>query len=333
MQKTAHRFQKPSGGSLPAAVLSHEAESWLLDCEIRQHSPETLKNRRNVLAKLSWFLKKQDFAECGLDELRLFFAYMGRGHAAEGGRWGNPHQTRPVSARTVHTYHNHLRTFFRWLVTQGILEASPMERIAVPTSRPDQVQPFTQPQVDALIDAARKSRHPRRDEAIVYFLWDTGVRASELCSLRRCDLDMAGRHCIVLGKGNKRRSVYFGKRATKVLWAYLREQQQDEDAPLFLGDRGRGAGEPLTRSGLFQLIQRLGEAAGGLDAVRCSPHTFRHTFAVSFLRNGGNVFSLQQILGHTNLTMTNRYVALAEGDIQNQHRQFSPADGAKGGRQ
>lgn len=72
-------------------------------------------------------------------------------------------------------------------------------------------------------------------------------------------------------------------------------------------------------------MERLGKAAK-VSGVRCSPHTFHHTFAVSFLRHGGNVFTLQQMLGHASLDQTNQYVNLAQADIENQHRQFSPAD-------
>jgi site-specific recombinase XerD len=86
----------------------------------------------------------------------------------------------------------------------------------------------------------------------------------------------------------------------------------------------------LTRSGLLQLIRRLGKAAK-IEACRCSPHTFRHTFAVEFLRAGGNVFTLKELLGHTTLTMTQRYVAIAQADIESQHRRFSPADRLKRG--
>ena len=94
---------------------------------------------------------------------------------------------------------------------------------------------------------------------------------------------------------------------------------------MFLSDRGTRAGEALTRNGLAQLIARLGQSAG-VEAVRCSPHTFRHTFSVNFLRAGGNVFSLMQFLGHTNPQMTSRYVSLAQADLASQHRQFSPLD-------
>jgi len=115
--------------------------------------------------------------------------------------------TRPVRPRTVHTYHGHLRTFFRWLIQEGILEAS------------------------------------------------------ELCCLKMSDLDMSARKCTVLGKGNKLRAIFFGRQTAKALWNYLREEERKPGSPIFLSDRGSSAGEALTRSGLFQLIERLGDAA------------------------------------------------------------------------
>ena len=258
-------------------------------------------------------------------ELRQFLAYLNKGHEEPGGRFGNPQLTHPVRPRTVKDYHSHLRTFFRWLVEEGGIEECPIDGIAPPISRSDQVQPFSEAQVAAMIAAARKTVHARRDEALIMFLLDTGVRASELADLTLASVDLTGKRAIVLGKGNKRRTVYFGRATTKALWQYLNEEVREPNSPLFLSDRGRQAGDPLTRSGLLQLIGRVGSAAS-IEAVRCSPHTFRHTFAVNFLRNGGNCFTLQQLLGHTNSQMTYKYVALAQADIEKQHRQYSPVD-------
>ena len=154
------------------------------------------------------------------------------------------------------------------------------------------------------------------------FLFDTGVRATELCSLKMQDVDLYACHAKVLGKGNKSRSVYFGRRCGRVVRTYLRREFRTPTHPLFTAQHADVA---LTRSGLLQIVNRLGKRAG-IQVTRCSPHTFRHTFAVEFLRAGGNVFSLQQILGHTSLQVTQRYVALAQADIQAQHRQFSPGD-------
>ncbi len=313
---------------ITTADLERHAKNWLLDGELRQLSKRTLEARRFLLDKLVWFLKDRDLPICGATEIRAFLAYVNNAHEQPEGRWGNPHMKREVRPRTTHTYWGNLRTFFRFLVSEGVMQQSPVEAIRPPVARPDQIQPFHQDQIKKLLDAARLSPHPARNEAILMFLLDTGARASEVCSLRVADLDLDGRRCRVLGKGNKHRNVFFGASTTKVLWRYLSEHPREPDAPLFAADSGRAAGEPLTRSGLLQLIHRLGEKAG-LDTVRCSPHTFRHTFAVEFLRAGGNVFTLQQLLGHTSLTMTNRYVALAQADLEAQHRQFSPVERLK----
>jgi integrase/recombinase XerC/integrase/recombinase XerD len=130
----------------------------------------------------------------------------------------------------------------------------------------------------------------------------------------------------VHGKGEKDRPVYFGKVTKKALWRYVHEgADRPLETPLFLSDRGPAAGEALTRSGLFQLVRRIGKAAG-IRGARCSPHTFRHTFAVDFLIGGGDAFSLQKLLGHSSQTMTQRYVQLARAQVAQQHRKFSPAD-------
>lgn len=325
MGKTAHPLAKTEASSLSVRDLARHAKSWLLDGEVRQLSPATLAGRKIVLDKLIWFAQQQEFEEVGLPELRAFLAYLSNGHGSESGRWGNASLKAKAKPGTVQTYHARLRTFFEFLISEGTIDSSPMAKLLPPVNRPDQIVPFTDEQIEALQRAAKKSRHPKRDMAIVLFLLDTGVRASELCSLLIGDLDMQTRRCLIAGKGGKRRSVYFGAVTLKALWSYIREQDRSDDQPVFLADRGGKAGDGLTRSGLLQLCERLGKAAG-IEAARCSPHTFRHTFAISFLRAGGNQFSLMQLLGHTSLAMTAVYLKLAQADLERQHRQYSPVD-------
>ncbi len=115
--------------------------------------------------------------------------------------------------------------------------------------------------------------------------------------------------------------LLIGKTATKAGWNLVRqvcgkdEADYHPDEYVFTSKRGLTAGEPLTRSGVLQLIHHLADEAG-IKNVRASPHTFRHTFAISFLRNGGNQFTLMTLLGHTNLKQTNRYVQVAEADMR-----------------
>ncbi len=310
---------------MTADRLPRLVNDWLNDCRIRQHSPRTIELRQVLFGRLRWFLDHRSHSECGKVELRDFFAYLSTGHQGSQGRWLDSRYTKPLRPETVATYFNHIRAFFSWLVNEEFIEVSPMAKFAPPVVRADQVQPFTREQVESLIHAARKSRHAHRDEAIVRFLVDTGVRASELCSLKMSDVDIVEGQAYVIGKGNKRRMICFGRKTANVLRKYLRDEPRLPTEPLFISERGSNAGAQLTRSGLKQLIERLGLAAK-LQSVRCSPHTFRHTFAVEFLNNGGNVFSLKQLLGHTSLQVTNRYVALAQADIRHQHHNFSPGD-------
>jgi integrase/recombinase XerC/integrase/recombinase XerD len=319
-------IQKANRDTIFVTELRRSIDDWLYDAEYRQQSKNTIDGKRLVCDKLLWFLEQQRHETCGLSELRQFMAYVRNGHRSPGGRWGNPRNTKEASPRTTRYYYIYLQGLFKWLVKEDVIQASPMERIDKPQeARRDQIVPFTPDQVTALILAARQSPHPERDEAIIRFLLDTGVRSTELCTLYVGDVDMLNRRAEVMGKGRKRRVVYFGRNTAKALREYLKITTPEPDQCLFLSEGGSRRGVGIYRRGLQNLITRTGQRAG-LQAVRCSPHTFRHTFAVEFIRNGGNTFTLQEILGHTDLKMTMRYVALAQADIEKQHQRFSPGD-------
>src|SRR5262249_35445463 len=156
-------------------------------------SARTLKSRKDILHHLVWFLKRRQFADCGLPELRAFFLYLQKAHLEPGGRWDNPTETRPLKPGTIKTYYGLLRSFFNFGVTEGRIATSPLTRVTPPVDRADEVQPFTESQVTALLAAARKSQHPLRDEAILLTLLDTGLRASECCDIRYTDVDFTNR--------------------------------------------------------------------------------------------------------------------------------------------
>jgi integrase/recombinase XerC/integrase/recombinase XerD len=159
--------------------------------------------------------------------------------------------------------------------------------------------------------------------AIVLVLLDTGIRASELCTLTMENTFLTEGFLKVRGKGNKERMVPFGALTKKALLKYLHsyrpEAQSDDQRELFLSIEGT----PLSYNGLALLIRRLGSNS---DVPRLHPRLFRHTFAVRYLMNGGDIMTLRLILGHTTLEVTQLYMHLAEAHIQVQHHKFSPVD-------
>ena len=197
--------ESPLHGGLSTADLERLSQDYLLDCDYRMQSPRTIETRRIFLRNLLWFLKHRNYETCGTAELRQFFSYLQHGHAEPGGRWGKEGLVKQVRPITVKDYYVNLCSLFNWLVEDGALDVSPLTKILKPKVLAEQVQPFTQGQIEALLKAARSSSNPKRDEAIVLFLYDTGVRASELCGLKMRDLDLGSRHASVPGKGNKRR--------------------------------------------------------------------------------------------------------------------------------
>jgi integrase/recombinase XerD len=174
-----------------------------------------------------------------------------------------------------------------------------------------------------------KMRRPSafRDEAIILTLLDTGLRASELCALTLADLDLkAGklqvRHGVMGGaKGGKGRQVYIGKITRKAIWRYIssRGTVVNPDAPLFICQLGF----PFNKDSLRQLLGRIGKRA---NIHKVFPHKFRHTFAITYLRSGGDVFTLQALLGHSSLDMVRHYAQIAQIDVEKAHQKASPAD-------
>ncbi len=317
---------KTPADQINASELKRFAAGWILDCEIRHHSNETIKNRKLVLEKLWWHCEQSNINTVDRDTVRNFLAYAAS--CPTGGRWGNPRNHRKVSNGTIASYHRILRAFVNWISHERKSPLTIMENIAAPIDRPDEITPFTRDQVKALLHATKTSDYPQRDLIIVQLLFDTGMRASELCSIKTSDVDIAGRCFSVVGKGNKKRTINYGTQCAGAMWKYLETQHQEPHGYLFNSERGMTIGNPFTRSGLGDLIVRLAKKAG-LENVRASPHTFRHTFAVEYLKNGGDQFSLMQILGHTDSKMTARYVHMAKADAAAQHRRFSPADNLK----
>jgi len=223
-----------------------------------------------------------------------------------------------LAPNTVHGYAQILKTFCRFLESEGFAPTNAMARVAMP-KLPKQIMPAFSPEdVKRLLGACTSAR----ETAIVLCLLDSGCRAAEFCALRVQDVDLrSGSVRVIHGKGAKDRSVYLGGKARQALIRYLRERPEaGATAPLWLSEN---TGEGLTANGLFKLCKRLGERA---RVAHCHPHTFRRTCALWSLRAGMSVYHLQAIMGHSDLETLRRYLALVESDAEEAHRRFGAVD-------
>ncbi|MDE2491364.1 MAG: tyrosine-type recombinase/integrase [Elusimicrobia bacterium] len=301
-------------GGTGAPTLARAREEFRLRCDSRNLSVGTLAWYAQILGGLERFLVlRYEVTRAGAVTPGHIRAYLSQLRA------------RALSSETVHRTYGGLRCFFKFLRREGLIPSDPMELVERPRRERHLIQPLKPEQVRALLDQAdSKTFLGLRNKVLMLLMLDSGLRLSEALHLRLGGVDMEGSTVLVMGKGRKERRVPFAKVTRLALDAYLAARRRIlvQSDRLFIS---RAGGE-LTGRHIQLLVKRYGERAG-IRGVRVSPHTLRHTCATQYIRNGGDPFSLQEILGHTTLEMVRNYVNLASRDVYDSHRKFSPMDG------
>jgi integrase/recombinase XerD len=226
----------------------------------------------------------------------------------------------PSIARSVSA----VRTYYGFLVAEKVAEADPSERLRPPRGGRSLPHALTHAEVEALLSAPDLSHALAwRDRALLEFAYATGVRVSELVSVRLQDLLLEDELVTVFGKGAKERMVPIGRRAVGTLSLYLRETRPRLDrgkseGRVFLNARGG----PLSRMGVWKILRGHAERAGIGQTV--SPHTLRHSFATHLLEGGADLVAVQEMLGHADVTTTQIYTHVDRNYLAQVHRSFHP---------
>jgi integrase/recombinase XerD len=301
-------------------ILSKAIEGYLFELAGENYSPRTIKLYKYDLRHLVEFLGDVEVETITRQDLIKFMLYLKNDHRPE----------KPVSGSWLDNHWKALRTFFRWAQTIGV------ENVAANLPRPKYqlppVNPLTAEEIKKLLKACdysqeikvegkkpyrMKRRSALRDRAIILLLLDTGLRVGEAARLQVEHVNLTTGEIRVIAHGSGRksraRSVFLGKNAKRAVWKYLASREEQDDPSLFcLYERG------------FQIMLRdCGKRAG---IAKVHPHRFRHTFAIMYLRNGGDVFTLQRLLGHAELETVQHYLNLVKADLEGAHRRASPVD-------
>ena len=284
---------------------------------VEGYAESTVKGYQWRLNQLSDWLSNPQVDRITLSDLRDFIYYLRKEYKTR--RWDG--DASPLTEASIHGYWKAFRCFWNWLHDDYDLE-NVAQKLKMPryTLRP--IAPYTKEEILMMLeacdrDAAEHNRSTRiRDRAVLLLLLDTGLRLGELMRLKVRDVDIEGGKITVLpyGRGIKSsgRMVYLGISAKRAMKKYLEQIPKQPETSLF----------SISNDGMRNLVRRIGKRCG----VNAWSHKFRHTFAINYLRNGGDVFTLQRQLGHSTLDMVQHYLAIADTDSQAAHQKASPAD-------
>jgi integrase/recombinase XerD len=274
-------------------TISHIINQFVQAKQAAHYSPNTIADYQHTYRRLlEWLDHDPEPGQVSPDDIRAFLAAM------------------PVGPKTALNYHTGLSSLWQWMTDSGYVPINIIRAVERPRINQPEVRPYSRGQMDAILEAASHSTMAARDIAIVLLLLDTGIRASELCNLQMRDLSLPDRQVLVVsGKGKKGRLLYYSEPTRQALAAYIPSGRRLPTLPVIATDTGRA----MSRDTLRLMLGRLGDRAG-VYGVGC--HRFRHTFAIEFLRNGGNIYALQRALGHSTLDMCKRYLMFVQADIQ-----------------
>jgi site-specific recombinase XerD len=298
--------------------LRHAVQGYLLYAESKRLSPHTIRSYKYAFKKLTRRIDDETLlTEISISDLTEFLASL-----------------TTLSNKTIHNIHSALSSMWKWAVKLGYADENPLSFIERPKPEKREIIPLVRDDLVKLLKACDKARSytrpgkaecsnsrptALRDRAIILTLVDTGMRATELCEMTIADFSIDQRQALVMGKGKKERLLPMAPQTVQAIWRYLATRNPDlaTDEPLFATRTGRH----MDRHGLRHMLVGVSERAG-VPGVH--PHRFRHTFAINFLRNGGNIYALQRLLGHTTLDMVKRYLSIAQADIDAAHKHASP---------
>jgi integrase/recombinase XerD len=218
-----------------------------------------------------------------------------------------------------------IKSFFSFLVAEGLIRDNPTRGVPSPKVGKSLPKPISVSQVRLLLEQPAKlsTLEAKRDRAMLELLYATGMRVSELVSLNLADIDTEGGYVRCFGKGHKERLIPIHSRAAQVLKEYLADGRphlthDSEEKALFLNRRG----ERLTRQGFWQKLK--GYAKSAELGAEVTPHTLRHSFATHMLSGGADLRSVQELLGHANISTTQVYTHLTTDHIRRAYEKSHP---------
>ncbi|CAH1194587.1 Tyrosine recombinase XerD [Paenibacillus auburnensis] len=315
-------FVSKGGKSVKIALAKHIPQ-FIDSKRLENRSPKTISAYTQVLEQFRKWYEATDYKDFTAEILREYIEYL----TFSKSKWDD-HPTSPIgsvglSPRTVNNVIRNMRIFFNYLIKERIITHSPMDEVNYQREEKDTFEVFTDEDVLRLLSAPNRRVYTgRRDYCMMLVLIDCGLRIKELTGLRVSDVDFKLRQIVIraeIAKTNTTRVVPISQRTIKELEKLIAYMDIEGSDYLWLTQFGeRYLGDT------FGKMLKLYAKRVGVVGPRVSPHTFRHYFAVKFLRGSGDPMALARILGHVSLNMTQVYIRYTGTDLREQHDKASP---------
>lgn len=301
-------------------LLKDAIYDFLTHCEVGKYqSKKTVENYRHYLKRFENFASaKTDVAKLTNEIVRDYRLHLHRTPIRGQG------VTLDIKTQQYHLIA--LRALLKHLQKNDVKTISP-EKIELPKVPGRQVEVLAREELKAMFEAIDPTkRNGLRDLALLHLLYSTGLRVSEISNLNRKDINLESREFRVVGKGRKARIVFISDDAAEHVKDYL-DARDDNWIPLFASNSNRsrqntllGEERRLEPQAIERIVRNLAAHAGIVKKV--TPHTLRHTFATELLKNGADIRSVQEMLGHSSITTTQIYTHLTNKRLKEIHQQF-----------
>lgn len=304
-------------------LLSEAIEALAVATLADGRSQRTAGDYSQKLGALLAFLGDRDVTAVTADDLRRFVVDLRTRPTRYAGHPARAELAGGLSPASLAGYVRALKRLFAWLLEEGAITANPARRIKSPRLARGEPKAYHVEDFPRLLAATAGDDPVQvRDRALLLFLADTGCRVGGLVGLRLADLDLDGMTARVTEKGNKTRRVPFSEPTAAALRAWLAVRPEIDGGWLWV-NMGRRGGPRLTADGVGEVLRRLKRRAGIEGPV--NPHSFRHGFAREYLLAGGDLASLADLMGHSDVSVTwQHYAIFRTAELAAKHEQHSP---------
>ena len=274
----------------------------------RGYSNNTIESYKRDLDRFLEFNKNKDINNINNDDLKKYIKYL---------------NTENLNEKSIARNISSLKSFYKFLSIQKYINNNPSDALYLPKVKKSLPNILTEEDIFKLLDIKPIDNFSYRNKAMLELMYATGLRVSELINLKLQDIDLNQDIIRTFGKGSKERVIPIGDYAKEYLEKYIYEYRgsmlkKESSEYLFLNNHGK----QMTRQGFFKIVKKIAKEKNIHNDL--SPHTLRHSFASHLLKYGADLRTIQELLGHSDISTTQIYTHITNEELKNKYKEFHP---------